>query len=151
MPAARQASRWLSSTFALILRSLGHEAKVVCDGLETTRAVMASEFDLFLMVVGMPSMDGLAATRRIREFERDGFRRPYAIHCATSHGAPEDFERSGQAGADGHLTKPIDLAKLVRVIGACRRAPDGLWQPSPGRSYAAGSARPRATDFQQAV
>lgn len=87
------------------------------------------EFDIILMDISMPEMDGFAATRAIREIEsrRDWRRRP--IICLTAHVMSRDIEQSEAAGMDDYLSKPISQNRLDDVV---RR-----WVGSPEYSRAA--------------
>ena len=64
----------------------------------------------------MPVMDGLTATRLIREREREKGGRRTPILALTANAMPEHAQASADAGADGHLSKPIAAAKLVEAI-----------------------------------
>jgi len=78
-------------------------------------------YDLILMDVQMPVMDGHEATRAIRDFERANGREPVPIIALTAHAVKEDMEKSLAAGCTAHLTKPIKkqvlLASLVEHLG----------------------------------
>jgi CheY-like chemotaxis protein len=73
-------------------------------------------FDLVLMDVQMPVMDGLAATRAIRELERSTGRTRTPIISITANAMPEDVRRSLDAGSDTHLAKPIRPDKLIDAV-----------------------------------
>lgn len=83
------------------------------DGQEAIDAVRAQHYDLVLMDVQMPLMDGLTATRRIREMP--GFEK-LPIIAMTAHAMAGDREASLAAGMNDHLTKPIDQAHLLRTL-----------------------------------
>lgn len=83
------------------------------DGQEAIDAVRAQHYDLVLMDVQMPLMDGLTATRRIRELP--GFEK-LPIIAMTAHAMAGDREASLAAGMNDHLTKPIDQAHLLRTL-----------------------------------
>ncbi len=95
------------------LRRMMHRVTVVSDGEEALHLLSRENFDLVLMDVSMPNLDGLEATRRYRERER-GSRTP--IIALTAHSRREDRERCLEAGMDAVLTKPIDLKQLEEVI-----------------------------------
>jgi CheY-like chemotaxis protein len=69
----------------------------------------------------MPVMDGHAATRAIRAWERQRALKPTPVLALTAHAMKEDVERSHVAGCDGHLTKPIRKARLLEVIERFRK------------------------------
>jgi signal transduction histidine kinase len=101
-----------------ILEKRGHHVQVASNGREAVTQVQAAEFDLILMDVQMPEMDGFQATALIRELP-DLARVP--IVALTAHAMPGDRERCEAAGMDGYLTKPIDAQQLLEVVeGNCR-------------------------------
>ena len=90
------------------LRKQGHEIEVATNGHEVLAAFRRSAFDLILMDVQMPQMDGLEATTAIRAAEREsGGHIP--IIAMTAHAMKGDMERCLQSGMDDYLTKPVDL------------------------------------------
>ena len=104
-----------------LLERLGHGADVAADGRAALDAVVGGAYDLVLMDVQMPEMDGLAATRAIRAAE---VRQPTII-ALTANAMEGDRERCLEAGCDGYLTKPIDVGALRDALGrvALRDAP----------------------------
>jgi len=110
-----------------LLERMGHVAVVANNGREAVEAYEARSFDLVLMDVQMPEMDGLAATAAIREREaRNPGRRRLPIMALTAYAMQGDRERCLSAGMDEYLTKPIkpeDLAvALDRIFGDDRAA-----------------------------
>lgn len=103
---------------SLILEPLGIVMTLAEDGGEALALVKASTFDLILMDVQMPGMDGLTATRLIRrhEFENGLARTP--IISLTANVMDEDVARSLEAGSDLHLPKPIRPAALIDAVQA---------------------------------
>lgn len=97
-----------------LLRRLGCEPDGAEDGLAAVEAVRARAYDLILMDVAMPRMDGLEATRRIRR-EREAGPRPRIVGIS-SDCAPEDRDLCRAVGMDDFLPKPIDLDALIRVL-----------------------------------
>ncbi|MEK7839474.1 MAG: response regulator, partial [candidate division NC10 bacterium] len=75
-------------------------------------------YDLVLMDMQMPVMDGYAATRAIREWERANHRPSTPILALTAHALQGDAEKSLEAGCTAHLTKPIKKATLLEAITA---------------------------------
>ncbi|MBF0622479.1 MAG: response regulator [Magnetococcales bacterium] len=73
-------------------------------------------FDLILMDVQMAEMDGLSATKAIRQWEQANNQSPTPIVSLTAHAMPEDTQKSLDAGCNGHLTKPIRKAELLKAI-----------------------------------
>jgi CheY-like chemotaxis protein len=94
-----------------MLESLGHRVHHAPDGLAALSATEGHSFDLILMDVQMSPMDGLEATRRIRE---NGLRVP--IIAMTAHAMKGDQERCLAAGMDGYISKPISLQELSRTL-----------------------------------
>ncbi|MGA8597612.1 MAG: response regulator [Bryobacteraceae bacterium] len=98
-----------------LLSKQGYELLVVNNGLQAVAALDRESFDLVLMDVQMPEMDGLEATSLIRSRERrSGGRVP--IIALTAHAMKTDEERCLAAGMDGYLTKPVHFDMLSRII-----------------------------------
>ena len=99
-----------------LLENHGHTVVVVSDGKQAVTATQASAFDLVLMDVQMPEMDGLEATRTIRNLERTtGNDLP--IIAMTAHAMQGDRERCLAAGMNEYIAKPIRASKLFQTIG----------------------------------
>ncbi|HVX60296.1 MAG TPA: PAS domain S-box protein [Pirellulales bacterium] len=97
-----------------LLEKWGHVVTVVNNGCEAIAAVAAKPFDLCLMDVQMPELDGLEATQAIRQNEGSKARLP--IVAMTAHAMVGDRERCLDAGMDGYLAKPIRARELLEVI-----------------------------------
>ncbi|MCS6891884.1 MAG: ATP-binding protein [Rhodovarius sp.] len=110
---------------AAILRKAGYTVELARDGAEAVAAAQSAEYDLILMDVRLPLMDGYAATRQIRELPPPHGRVP--IIAMTASAMPGDAERCLEAGMDGYLAKPIDkralLAAVENVLQARPRRP----------------------------
>jgi CheY-like chemotaxis protein len=98
-----------------LLSRWGHELTIVNNGLEAVAAAKKGDFDLVLMDVQMPELDGLEATSQIRQWER-GTGRHMAIVAMTAHAMKGDRERCLAAGMDGYCPKPIRPRELSQVI-----------------------------------
>ena len=98
-----------------LLTRRGHQVRVAEDGSRAVAAFADGDFDLVLMDVQMPDMDGYEATQRIREMERDtGHHTPIiAITAAAMKG---DREKCLQAGMDDYIAKPISADALYEVV-----------------------------------
>lgn len=96
-----------------ILEKEGHYVQLAANGLLALAAAQAHSFDVILMDVQMPEMDGLEATRRIRGQEI-GPRVP--IVAMTAHALQEDERRCLDAGMDAYLSKPIHAEELLALI-----------------------------------
>ncbi len=98
-----------------LLAKYGHAVHVANDGSEAVEAVAAGEFDVVLMDVQMPEMDGFQATGIIRSRERDtGEHLP--IIALTAHALKGDRERCLDAGMDDYVSKPINALQLLTTI-----------------------------------
>jgi PAS domain S-box-containing protein len=97
-----------------IMGGLGVDLDTVCDGAEAVEAARSGGYDLILMDVHMPVMDGLAATRAIRAMGGAVALTP--IVALTANIQPEHIERCLAAGMDGHVGKPIHLTELLDVM-----------------------------------
>jgi signal transduction histidine kinase/DNA-binding response OmpR family regulator len=86
------------------------------NGALAVAAFGEQRYDLVLMDVQMPVMDGHAATRAIRDYEREHGRQPVPIIALTAHAVKEDMERSLAAGCTAHLTKPIKKQVLLGAL-----------------------------------
>jgi signal transduction histidine kinase/BarA-like signal transduction histidine kinase len=99
-----------------LLENMGLEVTTREDGLGAVGAVAEKRFDLILMDVQMPGMDGLEATRRIRAFEREQRMAPAAILALTANAMSGDRERCLQAGMNDYLSKPLKRELLARKV-----------------------------------
>ncbi|MFL5794846.1 MAG: response regulator, partial [Actinomycetota bacterium] len=102
----------------LVLQKLGYRAEVTANGLEALQALEREPYDVVLMDVQMPTMDGLEATRRIHQRWPEG-RRPHVI-AATASVMPEEREACLAAGMDDYLSKPIRVEELAAALRRCR-------------------------------
>jgi len=98
-----------------LLEKRGHSVVVAGNGRETLAAFESGGFDLILMDLQMPEMDGFEATTAIRERERESGNR-VPIVALTAHAMKGDREKCLAAGMDGYLTKPIRPAELDGVL-----------------------------------
>ncbi|MGF7173789.1 response regulator [Azospirillum doebereinerae] len=97
---------------AAIFRSSGYSLDLVADGRAAVEALRAADYDLVLMDVHMPGMDGLEATRIIRAMPSPRGRVP--ILALTAGNMPEEIDDCRRAGMDGHIGKPYDRERLLR-------------------------------------
>ena len=128
-----------------MLERAGHEATVAENGREVLALLESGAFDVVLMDVQMPEMDGLEATAAIRERERaTGGHLP--IVALTAHAMKGDAERCLEAGMDAYLAKPLQPRELVAAIDAVVGG-DRVRRPrvrqSRGRGPARAPRRPR--------
>ncbi len=97
----------------MMLQRLGYSADLAANGLEVLEALERQSYDLVLMDVQMPEMDGLEATRRIRR--RAGTEQPRVVGL-TAHAMVGDRERCLAAGMDGYLKKPVQISELKTAL-----------------------------------
>jgi two-component system, cell cycle response regulator DivK len=104
------------------LQRRGYRVVRAADGQEAVEMVARERPDLILMDVGLPVMDGLEATRRIRAHAET---QTTPIIALTAHAASADRDRALQAGCDDYHTKPVELPRLLAQMEAllARAAP----------------------------
>jgi signal transduction histidine kinase/CheY-like chemotaxis protein len=100
-----------------MLAKLGYRPSVVGDGRAAVTAVAGGDFDLVLMDVEMPELNGPAATQEIRRLP--AARQPVIV-AVTAHAFSESRAQLLAAGMDGYLSKPIQLAELIAMLGRFR-------------------------------
>jgi len=106
----------VNQTLAMrILERLGHKVQVVNNGKEALGRAQGEEFDVILMDVQMPEMDGLEATAAIRDAEA-GTGKHVPIVAMTAHAMKGDREKCLSAGMDGYLSKPIRIDELKQAM-----------------------------------
>jgi signal transduction histidine kinase/ActR/RegA family two-component response regulator len=116
----------------MILEGAEVDLVAVEDGLQAVETFALGGFDLVLMDMQMPVMDGLSATRAIRAHEAAHSRHPTPIVMLTANAGREYVEAAAQAGADAHLAKPISAEALLQLIADV--AAEGAVQDAPGRA-----------------
>jgi len=100
-----------------------HTVKMAGNGVEAIEMLKTRTFDLIFMDVQMPIMDGLEATRRIREMEGQNIHTP--IIAMTAYALQGDNQRCIEAGMDDYISKPLDTRRLVQVIYAWSKKKTG--------------------------
>ncbi len=118
-----------------LLRRAGHEVEVVGDGEAAVEAVQRRDFDLVLMDVQLPRMDGMAATHAIRRLGTAASRLP--VIAMTARALSGDVEKCLAAGMNDHLSKPVDAAALLAMID--RWVPAHLPEPQEAAHQERGS------------
>ncbi len=101
----------------IILTREGHQVTLASDGLQALKAFSDERFDAVLMDVHMPGLDGLGATRRIRNFEHAQGRGHTPVVALTASVLEEDRQAALAAGMDGFAVKPVEPARLFAEIG----------------------------------
>ena len=125
-----------------ILGSAGFAVDVANNGREAVDAVKAQKYDLALMDIQMPEMNGIQATARIREFKTAG---ELPIVAMTAHAMAGDREKSLAAGMQDHVTKPIDPKELFNAL-ICWIPPGNkelLQKPNSGTDSKMPKGKPR--------
>jgi len=96
-----------------MLRKIGYEADVAANGFEVLEALERQPYDVILMDVQMPDMDGIEAARRIRKRWHDGPR----IIAITAYALEGDRDKCIDAGMDDYISKPVQMEELQRMLG----------------------------------
>jgi signal transduction histidine kinase/CheY-like chemotaxis protein len=110
------------------LQFLGLEVEAAADGPTALKLLEQEAFDLVLMDIQMPGMDGFEVTRRLRKRERGAAHTP--VVALTAHALPSDRERCMQAGMDDHMAKPASPEALSAVLGRwLNRRPSSAVEP----------------------
>jgi len=120
-PAAARDSRILvvddlrdaADTLALMLQTMGHHTRTAYDGLEAVEAAGTFKPNIVLLDIGLPTMTGYDAARRIRN---EPWGAKMALVALTGWGQDEDKQRAFEAGFDHHLTKPVDPVALEKLL-----------------------------------
>jgi PAS domain S-box-containing protein len=99
---------------SMLLTRSGHKVDLANNGIEALEAFKKNTYDLILMDVQMPDMDGLEASKQIRLLEGPNHHVP--IVAMTAHAMPGDRQRCLDAGMEDYITKPLDTRKLFQVI-----------------------------------
>ncbi|MCP3877461.1 MAG: PAS domain S-box protein [Sulfitobacter sp.] len=99
-----------------MLRRRGLNVQSASNGLEAVELATHDKFDVILMDVQMPELDGYEATRRILDWEQNSGRRHTPIIALTAHALPQDRERCFAAGMDDYLVKPYNQESLSNII-----------------------------------
>jgi PAS domain S-box-containing protein len=110
-------NRDAAESMAEMLLLLGNEVHTAHDGLEAIEQAERFRPEVILMDIGMPRLNGLDATRRIRE---QPWGQEIAVIALTGWGQESDRERSSEAGCDGHLVKPVSLPDLEKLLAEVR-------------------------------
>lgn len=113
-----------ADSLAMLLTLDGHEVETVYSATAALAAIEAHVPDVVLLDIGMPQMDGYGVARRVRSRATGNATRPRIV-AVTGYGQQADHARGQAAGFDAHLTKPVDLESLARILSA----PDVPFEP----------------------
>lgn len=105
-----------------ILKKAGHAVTVALNGEEAIHRLGRHDYDVILMDIQMPVMDGIEATRRIRSGEAGDAKRTIPIIATTAHGMSGDVEKYRTAGMDDSIIKPIDIKLLMEKLAELARS-----------------------------
>lgn len=137
---------------AEVLRRAGHRVDVVASGVEAVTLAGERRYDLILMDMQMPGMDGPEATRRIRTLPAPFGQVP--VVALTANAMQEDVRRCREAGMDAHVAKPFTPARLLETLHrVCAAAPDSRKGGRPAGGLPEGPAKeqeegpPRSLDL----
>ncbi len=112
-----------ADSLGMLLRMMGNNVHTAYDGLEAVGAAAAFRPDVVLLDIGLPKLNGYEAARQIRQ-QSGGAN--IVLIALTGWGQEEDRRRTREAGFDHHLTKPLDLAVLQKILAAQSHRPTPL-------------------------
>ncbi|MGQ3046700.1 MAG: ATP-binding protein [Niveispirillum sp.] len=129
-----------------ILEKAGHRVDIAIDGAAALAAVQRTAYDLVLMDVQMPGMDGLEATRAIRALPSVAGRIP--IIALTANALPSEVERCRKAGMNDHIAKPIEASHLVAALTRWSQRIGPAQAPAPAGGPVGGNLPVLSMDMQ---
>ncbi|HEX2555308.1 MAG TPA: response regulator [Microvirga sp.] len=135
--------------FRTVLARAGYAVETAADGRAALAALQAGTFDLVLMDVQMPVLDGLAATREIRRLE--GPASEVTVVGMSANVLPEHLRAFEAAGMDDHLGKPFRRAQLLEKVAAWLGRSGAAAAPSAGMPPAGDAARPAGDPGRRAA
>ncbi|MCP5105445.1 MAG: response regulator [bacterium] len=143
----------------IFLSKLNHDVVHVVNGLEAVERLKKEPFDLVLMDVEMPEMDGFEATRRIRTDKSGAFDPNIPIYATTAHTMAHYHEKALQYTMNGFISKPVDLYKLSQLVAGITPgtpgtpdvppAPGDKMEKPPSKTTAREELESRATEIKQ--
>ena len=105
----------IADAIEIYLKSEGYEIFKAYNGLEALEILNQQKIHCILMDVMMPEMDGLEATRTIRNLDREDCKK-IPIYAMSANAFDEDVKRSLASGMNGHLSKPVNLQVLEKTL-----------------------------------
>jgi CheY-like chemotaxis protein len=106
-----------AESLAMLVRTMGHEAATANDGVAALELAETGRFDIAVLDIGMPRLNGYELTRRIRE---QAWGRDLYVVALTGWGQEADRRRAMEAGFDAHLTKPVEPERVARLLAGPR-------------------------------
>ena len=103
------------------LQGRGHSVEIAGDGLQAVELCRVNPYDVVLMDLQMPGMDGIVATAAVRKIDGEGRRVP--IIAMTAHAMQSDRDRCLAADMDGYLAKPVNVNELIRLVESLASSP----------------------------
>jgi signal transduction histidine kinase/ActR/RegA family two-component response regulator len=113
-----------ATSFAMLLQFAGNETCVVHDGLEAVEATERFRPDVVFLDIGLPTLNGYEACRRIRA---GSWGKDVTVVAVTGWGRDEDRSKSNEAGCDAHLVKPVDFDAVMNLLASLPQRPE-RWQ-----------------------
>lgn len=131
----------------ILLTREGHDVDLATNGMDALDAVKYQRFDVVFMDLQMPTMDGMEASRRIREWEKEGLHT--FIVALTASYMPEQGHLLFEAGIDNYISKPFDFEHIQRMLGLISKKP----QPAAATTIPAldQTARIEVLDIQKGI
>jgi CheY-like chemotaxis protein len=108
-------NRDAANTMAMLDDELGGASRIAHDAGSGLEIIQAYQPDIVVLDIGMPGIDGYEACRRMRQRPSP---KAMVMVAVTGWGQPQDKQRAPEAGFDAHLTKPVDLEALARILAA---------------------------------
>ncbi len=102
-----------ATSLAMLLEMLGHQTHIAYDGLEAIDAAAAFHPDMVLLDIGLPKLNGYETARKIRQ---QPWGKEIMLVALTGWGQEEDRRKSSEAGFNEHVVKPVDAARLKRLL-----------------------------------
>jgi CheY-like chemotaxis protein len=99
-----------------LLETYGYQVTTAADGLSALRAIELEQPDVAFVDIGLPELDGYGVARHVRQ--KKGIDQTYLV-ALTGYGQPADRKRARDAGFDDHLTKPVKMDELLRILREC--------------------------------
>lgn len=113
----------------ILLSREGHNVELASNGMEALDAVKYNRFDLVFMDLQMPTMDGVEASRRIREWENGGLHT--FIVALTASYLPEEGQLLFEAGIDNYISKPFEIDHIQRMLSLISKPSQPLLRAQP--------------------